>query len=92
MAIFGDQSWKKIQKFLIVEENNNNKSKNIYKGKTTYRTVKAIQSKIYQIKSTVEQENKYINEKVSCFDSARLKERYTETLKNQQKLTEIIKM
>jgi hypothetical protein len=40
MAIFGDQSWKKIQKFLIVEENL--KSKNIYKGKTTYRTIKAI--------------------------------------------------
>ena len=75
-----------------MEEGSSNKSKNIYKGKTTYRTVKAIQSKIYQIKSTVERENKYINDKISRFDSKSLKESYTETLKNHQQVTEIIKI
>ena len=52
MAIFGDQSWKKIQQFLIQREKDSKKSKTIAKKKPeyTYRSVKAIQSKIYQIK------------------------------------------
>ena len=80
MAIFGDQSWKKIQKFLIYQENENKKSKNITKGKTTYRSVKAIQSKIYQIKPEVETENKYTKEKLMGFDSVELQKRRREAV------------
>jgi len=42
MQIFGDQSWKKIRKFLIIEEKESKKSKTISKVKTTFRSVKAI--------------------------------------------------
>lgn len=56
MAIFGDQSWKKIQQFLIQKEKESKKSKTIKKADYTYRSVKAIQSKIYQIKPRVETE------------------------------------
>ena len=42
MQIFGDQSWKKIRKFLIIEEKESKKSKAITKVKTTFRSVKAI--------------------------------------------------
>jgi len=54
MSIFGDQSWKKIQRFLI--QDNSQKTKQINKYEITYRSVKAIQSKIYQIKPELEQE------------------------------------
>lgn len=63
MNIFGDQSWKKIQQFLIQREQESKKSKTIVKDKPTqytYRSVKAIQSKIYQIKQRVESELEYI--------------------------------
>lgn len=56
MAIFGDQSWKRIQQFLIQKEKESKKSKTIKKAEYTYRSVKAIQSKIYQIKPRVETE------------------------------------
>jgi starvation-inducible outer membrane lipoprotein len=61
MAIFGDQSWKKIQQFLIYREKDSKKSKTIKKVDFTFRSVKAIQSKIYQIKSRVESEFEFIN-------------------------------
>jgi len=54
MAIFGDQSWKRIQQFLIQKEKESKKSKTIKKADFTFRSVKAIQSKIYQIKPRVE--------------------------------------
>ena len=60
MAIFGDQSWKKIQKFLVQNEKESKKSKTIKKAEFTYRSVKAIQSKIYQIKPRVESELDHI--------------------------------
>lgn len=76
MNIFGDQQWKKIQRFLILKDNESKKSKNIQKkdklsgtkesgvsssssqqsGVYTYRSVKAIQSKIYQIKPEVKKD------------------------------------
>lgn len=75
MTLFGDQAWRKIQRFLIQRDNESRKSRHIKKERTnkspgvcassitsinqqhTYRSVKAIQSKIYQIKSDVEKEN-----------------------------------
>ena len=60
MAIFGDQSWKKIQQFLIQREKEAKKSKTIKKAEFTFRSVKAIQSKIYQIKPRVEIELEFI--------------------------------
>lgn len=48
MSIFGDQSWKKIQRFLVNREPDLRKSKTIKKGGDeqffvhTYRSVKAI--------------------------------------------------
>lgn len=70
MTLFGDQRWKKIQEFLVYREKEQKKSKTItkQKGKSdiygpgiiTYRSVKAIQSKIYQIKSRVESELDYV--------------------------------
>jgi uncharacterized protein YlaI len=50
MTIFGDQSWKKIQRFLVQESKSLIQSKQIQKkqcGQFTYRSIKAIQSKIY---------------------------------------------
>ena len=73
MQIFGDQSWKKIMKFLIIEEKESKKSKTISKVKTTFRSVKAIQSKIYQIKKEVEAENNYIKDNLMKFDSTELR-------------------
>ena len=65
MTLFGDQRWKKIQEFLVYREREQKKSKTITKQKRnpeiiTYRSVKAIQSKIYQIKSRVESELDYV--------------------------------
>lgn len=76
MNLFGDQSWRKIQKFLIHKQEDLKKSKQIKKERAfnrkwspqgcnssigsvnmhTYRSVKAIQSKIYQIKQDSERE------------------------------------
>jgi hypothetical protein len=70
MSIFGDQSWKKIQRFLIQRIKDSKKSRSIQKkyknGQLvnssessyyyTYRSIKAIQSKIYQVKPDVERE------------------------------------
>lgn len=57
MTLFGDQRWKKIQEFLVYREKEQKKSRTITKqknktdlfssGTLTYRSVKAIQSKIY---------------------------------------------
>lgn len=66
MSIFGDQSWKKIQQFLIQREKDSKKSKSILKkeklnsSQFTYRSIKAIQSKIYGIKPELEKENELI--------------------------------
>ena len=75
MSLFGDQAWLKIQRFLIQRDNDNRRSKQIKKERSTnynkaspqgcnssmgshnmqtYRSVKAIQSKIYQIKQDFE--------------------------------------
>ena len=54
MTIFGDQSWKKIQRFLVHKEG---ESTDI-----TYRSVKGIQSKIYQLKPEIEREVEYMKE------------------------------
>lgn len=59
MSIFGDQSWKKIQRYLVQESRALSQSKQISKkqpSQFTYRSIKAIQSKIYQIKSEIEDE------------------------------------
>lgn len=77
MNLFGDQAWRKIQRFLIQKEQESRRSKNIKKERSaqrlsggccnssmnsiksylyTYRSVKAIQSKIYQIKPEFERE------------------------------------
>ena len=74
MAIFGDQSWKKIQQFLIQKEKESKKSKNIKKADFTFRSVKAIQSKIYQIKPRVEVELDHIKQN---FMTAGVKQRLT---------------
>lgn len=75
MTLFGDQSWRKIQRFLIQRDNESRKSRQIKKDRAnkspgacassitsinyqhTYRSIKAIQSKIYQIKQDLEKEN-----------------------------------
>lgn len=54
---------------MIIEEKESKKTKAIHKIKTTYRSVKAIQSKIYQIKPEVEAENIYIKDNLMIFDS-----------------------
>ena len=58
MTIFGDQSWRKIQRFLLYKEKLvKSKSLGIKKNDKlcyTYRSVKAIQNKIYQIKPEIE--------------------------------------
>lgn len=57
MNIFGDQSWRKIQRFLVQKEQESRRSKGIKKelqDACTIRSVKAIQSKIYQIKHEVD--------------------------------------
>ena len=68
MSIFGDQSWKKIQRFLIQRIKDSKKSRSIQKKYKhgsmgsdnsyyyTFRSIKAIQSKIYQVKPDVERE------------------------------------
>ncbi len=47
MALFGDKNWPKLEQFLVKKES----SKGICKPKYTYRSIKAIQSKIYQLKT-----------------------------------------
>jgi hypothetical protein len=86
MTIFGDQSWKKIQRFLVNRELDSRKSKAIKKCEEdsyfhTYRSVKAIQSKIYQIKPEVEQEYSVIKDKLMNYDH-NIKE-HLQTLKKQ---------
>ena len=56
MTIFGDQSWKKIQRFLV-HSHKEGESTDI-----TYRSVKGIQSKIYQLKPEIEREVEYMKE------------------------------
>lgn len=76
MSVFGDQAWRKIQRFLIQRQEDVRRSKLIKKERSlnrkwsppgctssmgsvnmqTYRSVKAIQSKIYQIKQDSEKE------------------------------------
>jgi hypothetical protein len=56
------------------------------KTKTTYRSVKAIQSKIYQIKPEVEAENKYIKDNLMNFDSKDLALRHKTAILNAQKI------
>jgi len=73
MTIFGDQSWKKIQRYLVNRELDSRKSKTIKKSDEdlyyhTKRSVKAIQSKIYQIKPEVEQEYSIIKDKLMMYD------------------------
>jgi len=68
MTIFGDQSWRKIQRFLVQEQKTQTQSKQISKSQGakqfTFRSIKAIQNKIYQIKTEVEQENSLIQTQI----------------------------
>ena len=61
MTLYGDQSWKKIQTFLLQRQKSKiTRSKSIKKNNQicyTYRSIKAIQNKIYQIKPDIELEN-----------------------------------
>ena len=88
MNIFGDQQWKKIQRFLILKDSESKKSKNIQKkdklssikesgasssfsqqsGIYTYRSVKAIQSKIYQIKPEVKKDMEFLKKVLTDFE------------------------
>jgi len=43
MALYGDKNWTKLEQFLVKKES----SKGIRKPRYTYRSIKAIQSKIY---------------------------------------------
>ena len=61
MSIFGDQAWKKIQRFLVMKESSGNGS-DADGMCITYRSVKGIQSKIYQIKPEVERDADLVRE------------------------------